>query len=134
MQSFSTASPSAAPSKNLDATIMPIMGDVQAQQVSPRVPLTPDHHGAHRAPYADLGPATADTAAPHVTIVAANPDTVLPGTPLRQVGDFGLDGVELKFAHEAKAAQKDEDQSTLLSDIWRGMMDDVFGPKKNASR
>jgi hypothetical protein len=134
MQSFHSSSPSssAMTASHIDATVIPDMAAFAPAVPSsdPVVPLLPDNYSANGGYNVDSVPEPV-AAMPKSAIVAADPDKVLPGTPLREVREAGLDGVELKFVHEGSGSGPD-DQSTLLSDIWKGMMDDVFGAKKAA--
>ncbi len=100
----------------------------------PRVPLLPDNYSAAHA--ADTSDATVQL--PEVSIVAANPENVIPGTPLSEVEGIGLDGVELKFVHEGRSNRVQELESEgqsggMLRDLWKGMVDDVLGPSKRTA-
>ena len=57
--------------------------------------------------------------------MAANPENVLPAA-LTEVEGIGIDGVELKFAHDEPAAEK---EVGTIGRIWEGMLDSVLGPK-----
>lgn len=92
-----------------------------------RVPLLPDNTSpppGTRLPEALDAP----LAAPQILVVAANPDTVLPAA-LTEVEGMGVDGVELRFAHhgETSDAASVDVQGGMLRDLWKGLMDDVFG-------
>lgn len=93
------------------------------------MPLLPDNYGAAHVPMA-----TEAIAMPEVTIVAADPDNVVPGAPKAGVQGLGLDGVELKFLYdESSQPRQEQDRSGgMIRDIWKGMVEDVFGgtPKK----
>lgn len=96
------------------------------------MPLLPDNYGAaHPAPDADL-----PVSIPSSSIVAVNPDNVVPATPLSSLSGV-LDTVELKFVHEAPApAAAQEESQGMIRDMWKGMVEDVFGsnqavPKSN---
>lgn len=94
------------------------------------MPILPDNYSVHVAQTED-----APVTKPEVTIVAADPDKVVAGTPLSQVQGVGLDGVDVKFAHEGQPQpQGEEHEGGMLRDLWKGMVDDVFGqqaaPKK----
>jgi hypothetical protein len=139
MQSFhsssSTSSPAATAASHIDATVLPDMAafaPAAPSSAEPVVPLLPDNYSANGGYNVDslIEPVAV---MPASGIVAADPDKVLPGTPLIEVREAGLDGVELKFVHERVGGSDEADgQSTMLSDLWRGMMDDVFGAKKTA--
>ncbi|KAJ6440255.1 alpha/beta fold family hydrolase [Purpureocillium lavendulum] len=139
MQTFHSSSPSSSASAaHLDAAFLPSMADLAAPSASaasgPRVPLLPDNYSAAHA--ADNSDATVQL--PEVSIVAADPENVLPGTPLSEVEGLGLDGVELKFVHEGRSRHVQELDSEsqsggMLRDLWKGMVDDVLGsPKRTA--
>lgn len=125
MQTFHSSAPSRAPAGNLDSTVLPPLHTTSfAAEAMPRMPLLPDNYSAFHAE------AEPDAAPAHATIVAANPDAVVPGAPLADLQGVTIDGVELKFAHERSEAR---DDSTMLSDIWRGMVDDVIGDRSKSS-
>ena len=125
MQTFHTSVPSQAPAGHLDATVLPRLHETSTPEPEPFMPLLPDNYGAfHVLETAELKPTTA-------TILAANPENVVPGSPMASIDTVNLDGVELKFAHETPAEQKDE--GSFLGDIWRGMVDDVFGAVKKTT-
>jgi hypothetical protein len=70
-------------------------------------------------------------ARPVISVVAANPDTVLPAA-LTEVEGMGADGVELKFADELHRGKEEESREMgegMLKNIWKGLVDDVFGEK-----
>ncbi|KAM6483431.1 hypothetical protein HDV62DRAFT_327846 [Trichoderma sp. SZMC 28011] len=128
MQTFSSSASSATPSSHLDAAVLPGLGSLSSStsfaDVLPRMPLLPDNYAAaHPAPAADMPVSIASS-----SIVAVNPDTVLPATPLSSLSGV-LDTVELKFVHEEPAAvAQDEGQSQgMIRDLWKGMVEDVFG-------
>lgn len=116
-------------STHIDAAVLPSMsaltGTSKADQ-GPRVPLLPDNYGAA---YGDV---TTETTKPEITIVAANPDQVVPGAPLSGIEGSNLDGIELKFLYDEGSQPKQEEGSGMIKDIWKGMVEDVFGgtPKK----
>ncbi|RCI08504.1 hypothetical protein L249_8823 [Ophiocordyceps polyrhachis-furcata BCC 54312] len=127
-----TASPAQT---TLDATIIPNLflrsESFSAPNSGPRVPILPDNYSVGHGPFVAEDPVQT----PHVSIVAADPENVLPGAPLSGVGGISLDGVELKFVHEHLQSSADEVASGgMISDLWRSMVDDVFGPvKKNTT-
>lgn len=128
MQTFSSSASSATPSSHLDAAVLPGLGSLSSStsfaDVLPRMPLLPDNYAAaHPAPAADMPVSIASS-----SIVAVNPDTVLPATPLSSLSGV-LDTIELKFVHEEPAAvAQDEGQSQgMIRDLWKGMVEDVFG-------
>ncbi|KOS23116.1 hypothetical protein ESCO_003523 [Escovopsis weberi] len=131
MQTFSSSASSssaAATSTHLDATVLPALPvDVDVGAISfaaglPRIPLLPDNYAAaHASPDAD-----APVFIPSASIVAANPDNVIPATPLSEVHSFAIDGIDLSFAHGAQPARPGETQH-MIKDLWKGLVDDVLG-------
>lgn len=87
-----------------------------------RVPLLPDNFATHHTPEVADGP----IAPPQISIVAANPELVSPSA-LTEVEGMGMDGVELKFVHEETSSE--QEQGTLTN-IWKGLVDDVLGSSK----
>ncbi|KAK5663065.1 hypothetical protein OQA88_6481 [Cercophora sp. LCS_1] len=134
MQGFRTSAPKSRPNQftasPLDSAILP---DLSPESSGPdpffiRVPLLPDN----RSPPAGTHlPEAADAPLPRaeISVVAANPDLVLPSA-LTEVEGMGVDGVELKFAHDLHR-EPDEEGQGMLRDIWKGLVDDVFGDKKS---
>jgi hypothetical protein len=90
------------------------------------MPLLPDSYAtAHPAPAADPPVSIASS-----SIVAVNPDAVVPATPLSSLSGV-LDTVELKFVHEPEPAKVDEaggeTSQGMIRDLWKGMVEDVLG-------
>ncbi|KAL7808151.1 hypothetical protein V8C26DRAFT_413715 [Trichoderma gracile] len=132
MQTFSTSSVSSTttPSAHLDAAILPSFTSLSSPSTSfadvvPRMPLLPDNYAtAHPAPAADPPVSIASS-----SIVAVNPDAVVPATPLSSLSGV-LDTVELRFAHEpepVKGAQEQTGSQGMIRDLWKGMVEDVLG-------
>ncbi|EQK98608.1 hypothetical protein OCS_05682 [Ophiocordyceps sinensis CO18] len=134
MQTFcSTASPaSAASSANLDAAVLPSMADLYGSSgpdshFGPRMPLLPDNYSTAHGPTSGDGPVHPPS------IVAADPDNVLPAAPLSDVEGIGLDAVDLKFAHEHHHDQQRDHEGNnggIIRDLWKGMVEDIIGPAK----
>ncbi|KAM3510817.1 hypothetical protein MY11210_005538 [Beauveria gryllotalpidicola] len=129
MQTFhSSASQVGVPPLHLDAMILPSMdfpSSTAAAATGPRVPLLPDNYGAAHAP----APPVPEAAFSKPTIFAAEPDRVTPATPLSAVEGLSLDGIELKFVHDAPAGESSADEhGHMIRDFWKGMVDDVLGP------
>ncbi|RDA90820.1 hypothetical protein CP533_0507 [Ophiocordyceps camponoti-saundersi (nom. inval.)] len=138
MQTFRAAAhnhtaSSPATAQTLDATVIPNLfryESLSSSYSNPRVPILPDNYSVGHGPFVSEDPVRM----PEVSIVAADPENVLPGAPLSGVDSISLDGVELKFAHEhLQSSVADEVASGgMIRDLWRSMVDDVFGPvKKN---
>lgn len=120
MQTFHSSATTSAPVSHLDTARLPsISGDVPGSvDFGIRVPLMPDNYSAHHGPFAS------DTQVSMPSIVAADPSNVVAASALYEIEGINLDGVELKFVHEAQPAPA---EAGMLTDIWRGMVDDVFG-------
>lgn len=141
MQTFHSTAPSAAThasSTHLDAAVIPSMRDLagpSTADVGPRVPLLPDNYSAAHGPTGSDVPVQI----PEIAIVAANPDNVVPATPLSEVQGISLDGVELKFVHEDQHYSPREEESGggggggMIRDLWKGMVEDIIGPTKKTS-
>ncbi|KPM39053.1 hypothetical protein AK830_g7522 [Neonectria ditissima] len=127
MQGFHSSAPSQAPpAAHLDTTVLPPLHPVPVTSEDlPRMPLLPDNYGAYHASLSDAADLTARFRA---TIVATDPDNVVPGAPLAAVEGVTVDGVELKFAHQQPQQEidADTDRSTFMFDMWRSMVDDVM--------
>ncbi|KAL7909061.1 hypothetical protein GGI35DRAFT_452843 [Trichoderma velutinum] len=126
MQTFSSSAASATPSAHLDAAVLPglasLTSSVSFADALPRMPLLPDNYGvAHPAPAADMPVSIASS-----SIVAVNPDKVLPATPLSSLSGV-LDTIELKFVHEESAPVAHDESQGMIRDLWKGMVEDVFG-------
>ncbi|KAI1211763.1 uncharacterized protein F4807DRAFT_418955 [Annulohypoxylon truncatum] len=125
MQTFTTSAPKAALANTttMDQIIFPGSASLDGSRDDPfahlRVPLLPDNSATHHTPDVADGP----IAPAQISIVAANPELVSPSA-LTEVEGMGIDGVELKFAHEE--AQSEQEHGTL-TDIWKGLVDDVLG-------
>jgi hypothetical protein len=66
---------------------------------------------------------------PEIVVIAANPENVQPAA-LTEVEGMGVDGVELGFAHFDNAAETSREPG-MLTDLWKGLMDDIFGAPQN---
>lgn len=136
MQTFhSSTAVSSTPSSHLDAVVL---GAPPVQRATtpdmPMIPIMPDNYtynatAAAAAAAAASSSAAASKAGP--TIVAADPDRVMPSTPLSGVEAAGLDHVELKFVHSPQAPVE---ESGMLRDLWKGMVDDIFGEAPKAAK
>ena len=49
------------------------------------------------------------------------------------VEGISLDGIELKFLYEEGSQSREEAGSGMIRDIWKGMVEDVFGSSKKAA-
>ncbi|CAG9943950.1 unnamed protein product [Clonostachys rosea f. rosea IK726] len=128
MQTFSrSASASTSrPDGNLGTTILPSWDALYSRpsqaDATPMVPIVPDNYGVVNVVV------DAPVSAPEVTIVAVDPDRVSASSPFFEV--TGLDGVDLKFAQQpepTKDTQEDGPSQGMVTDIWKGMVDDILG-------
>ncbi|KAJ9154673.1 hypothetical protein NKR19_g4484 [Coniochaeta hoffmannii] len=137
MQTFTTTSrPSArADSSTIDFAVMPSHESLFPTTASPsptlRVPLLPDAFDvSHAAPDTPDSPIPA----PEISVVAADPDSVMAVSPLTEVEGMGADGIELGFVHGLDAGKKkgEQEEGGMIRDLWKGLMEDVFGEDKKA--
>lgn len=123
MQTFtsSAARPARSDVSTLDYMVLPNLRESQSGFASNvRVPIMPDNYNVQ---HASPEPVAEPLVQGQINVIAADPDTVCVA-PLTEVEGMNLDGVELKFAHEQP---KQEPESGMLKDIWKGLVDDVFG-------
>lgn len=114
---------------SMDFTVLPIMdmGSASDMAHAIRVPFMPDNFTPDRSTLSAEAP-DAPLPAAEISVVAAHPDKVL--SALTEVEGIGLDGVELKFVHERAPATRSSDGHSMITDVWHGMLDDVFGGQK----
>lgn len=134
MQGFRTSAPKPARALHptIDTTRFPdlsALDPVSDPYANIRVPLLPDNAtpgpGARRMPEAVDAPVLRA----EISVVAARPEVVLPAA-LTEVEGMGVDGVELRFAHDLhRAGEEGEVGGGMIRDIWKGMVDDVLGKK-----
>ena len=125
MQGFRTSAPKPArldPSP-IDFAVLPnLVAPAADPYAGIRVPLLPDN--AYPALQRAVEQPDAPLARPEILVVAANPDAVMPAA-LTEVEGMGVDGVELKFAHELDRPV--EKEAGMIRDLWKGLVEDVFG-------
>ncbi|KAB5554606.1 hypothetical protein GE09DRAFT_1222094 [Coniochaeta sp. 2T2.1] len=132
---FTTSSRSQARSdtSTIDYAIMPPSSALYS--VSPntdavlRVPLLPDSFTVtHTTPETHDPPLPS----PEISIVAANPENVLGVSPLTEVEGMDAQGVELGFVHglETQKGGRKEEEGGMIRDLWKGLVEDVFGEEK----
>ncbi|OIW23721.1 hypothetical protein CONLIGDRAFT_719324 [Coniochaeta ligniaria NRRL 30616] len=130
MQTFTTtSSPSArADTSSIDFAIMPSPSSLYTVSSPPtlRVPLLPDSFTLAHAPETLDAPLPK----PEISVVAASPENVLAVSPLTEVEGMGADGVELGFVH-GLGGKEAEAEGGMIRDLWKGLMEDVFGEEKN---
>lgn len=134
MQGFQTsAAPAArsAPLSTMDATILPPMDAAPADSISGlRVPLLPDNFYPDRSSSilaGTHGPEATDAPLAAPVVVAADPGNVY--SALTEIEGLGVDGVELNFAHGEPIMVENHGHG-MIKDMWKGLVDDVFGEKK----
>ncbi|PSR83500.1 hypothetical protein BD289DRAFT_483296 [Coniella lustricola] len=145
MQAFhSTQSPSArAAVPTIDCALLPSMttildadSDAFAQV---RVPLLPDNFAPVRSP-ANFAPEAVDAPLPksEIVVMAADPTSVNAVSALTEVEGMTADGVELRFnVQDARYGSGSGNESDgeyaggMLTDLWKGLVDDVLGSSSN---
>jgi hypothetical protein len=132
MQTFTTHAPNRArlDTSTIDFAMMPSQGSLSSPPLNElagmRMPLLPDNYTTQHAPEV----ADAPLAAPEIVVVAAHPENVVTAA-LTEVEGMGIDGVELKFAHESEPEVK---EPGMLTDLWKGLLDDLAGPGQSSTK
>lgn len=130
MQTFSSAATPNASGKSIDNIVFPGSAVFNGASQDPfsnlRVPLLPDNVMFQHAPESVDSPAIL----PEISIVAASPELVSPSA-LTEIEGMGVDGVELKFIHDAEPAEQEQG---MLTDLWKGLVDDVLGQQSNKGK
>lgn len=130
MQPFtsSAARPAQSDPSSIDFAVMPSRESLEAAEIDPfsrlRVPLLPDNYLARNAPEV----ADAPLPMPEISVIAAHPENVATISALTEVEGMGVDGVELRFAHDEPAPER---EPGMLTDLWKGLVEDVFGEGKH---
>ncbi|RWA09268.1 hypothetical protein EKO27_g5827 [Xylaria grammica] len=128
MQTFATTATPNATATSIDNIVFPGSAVFEGANQDPfsnlRVPLLPDNVAFQHSPESTDGPATVHD----ISIVAANPDLVSPSA-LTEIEGMGMDGVELKFIHDAEPADEGS-----FTNIWRGLVDDVLNQQSNKGK
>jgi len=134
MQTFHHSAPRAtpAPQQTIDHLVLPTsFSSLEEVSYDPythiRVPLLPDTSFPSASV---LQPESTDAPPlkPEILVVASNPELVLPAA-LTEVEGMGVDGVELKFAHEQEQSKDSwEVSGGMIRDMWKGLVEDVMGP------
>ncbi|KAM0333542.1 hypothetical protein ACHAQA_002207 [Verticillium albo-atrum] len=114
MQTFSSLAP-VAPSgtPTIDAALFAFSTPAIPEASYARMPLLPDSFARHLPEAPEARPLE-----PEISVVAADPANVLPVAALTEVEGMGIDGVELRFVHDAVPAQQD---GGMLRDLWQGL-------------
>ncbi|KAM0519742.1 hypothetical protein ACHAP9_006486 [Verticillium nonalfalfae] len=100
----------------IDATLFAFPSSVGAaisDAFYARMPLLPDSFARHRPEAPEARPLT-----PEISVVAADPANALPVAALTEVEGMGVDGVELRFAHDAEPVER---ESSMLRNLWGTM-------------
>jgi hypothetical protein len=140
MQTFniSTTSPRSftpTSSRPVDFTVLPSQDHLyppSASFSSIRVPLLPDNYSPDRSSPA-LAPETPDgpLMTPEIHVVAANPENVV--SAVSEVEGMDSRGVELGFVHALEGVkEKAVEEGGMIRDLWKGLMEDVFGSEQKA--
>ncbi|KAH6655709.1 hypothetical protein BKA67DRAFT_657632 [Truncatella angustata] len=123
MQTFTSSASRPAPSdpSSIDFMVLPGLQEAHSDSTAGlRVPILPDNYLVHHAtPEVVSEPVLQG----QINVIAANPENVSVAA-LTEVEGMTLDGVELKWAHEN---EKQEPEQGMLKDLWKGLVDDVFG-------
>jgi hypothetical protein len=133
MQPFTSSAARAAQAdpSTIDFAVMPSWQSLQDPEVDPysrmRMPLLPDNYLARNAPEVSDAPLPM----PEISVIAAHPEDVATISALTEVEGMGVDGVELRFAHDAPAP---EPEPGMLTDLWKGLVEDVFGESKHKGK
>ncbi|KAF6816650.1 hypothetical protein CSOJ01_02825 [Colletotrichum sojae] len=134
MQTFSSASPhSSLHLASMDFTVLPASYEPIAHNefAGMRMPLLPDSFTVkHQSMYEQTSASASaeEEKMPQISVVAAHPENVTTASAMTEVEGFGVDGVELKWAHEAEPAAEEQHQPGLR-DMWKGLVDEVVGRK-----
>lgn len=130
MQTFTSSASLSARSdvSTIDFAVLPSSESIDPTEADPysriRMPLLPDNFLTSHAP--ETLATDAPLPMPEISVIAAHPENVLPSV-LSEVEGIGMDGVELKWAHDGPAAA--ETEPGMLTDLWKGLVEDVFGEK-----
>lgn len=141
MQTFQTSATKQASrdSSTIDFFFLPQMPmEESSSHFNIRVPILPDteipHHTARTPEILDSA-----IASPEIMVVAHHPEVVIAAAMTEVVGNAGVEeDIEvLSRAAEFKQAWRDsssslKESSSTLKQLWNGVIDDVFGPKRGA--
>jgi hypothetical protein len=140
MQTFHHSAPKPlAPSfTTIDRAILPNLEESNPDPyLHIRVPLLPDNTSPSPLSFRQPEAADAPLPQPEILVVAANPEQVLPAA-LTEVEGMGVDGIELGFVHdlgrEGEGEASFEMGAGMIRDLWRGMVEDVFGSQSQGAK
>ncbi|CRK27072.1 hypothetical protein BN1723_007316 [Verticillium longisporum] len=105
--------PQPQPSKSHPRPLMQTFSSLSAATASPGAPTIDATLFAFPSSAPEARPLT-----PEISVVAADPANALPVAALTEVEGMGVDGVELRFAHDAEPA---EQESSMLTNLWGTM-------------
>ncbi|TDZ15848.1 hypothetical protein Cob_v011143 [Colletotrichum orbiculare MAFF 240422] len=138
MQTFSSASAASSSAfgpSTMDFTTLPFTAEPSPSAnefLGMRMPLLPDAFTVkHQSLYEQQAASVEDlpSSRPEISVVAAHPENVTTAAAMTEVEGFGVDGVELKWAHDEVAPQEQQQQQPGLRELWKGLVDDVVGRK-----
>ncbi|KAM7223364.1 hypothetical protein V8F06_001241 [Rhypophila decipiens] len=136
MQGFRTSAPKPTrlDTSTIDFAYLPNLHQESSYDpyLNIRVPLLPDSKvvPTNRQPEHFDAPLPK----PEIVVLAAIPGTVYTASALTEVEGMGVDGVELRFAHDLEGSSSSNDEllggQGMIKDLWKGLVDDVLGPAK----
>lgn len=115
---------------SLDYAFLPsLSAQITDLYSSIRVPLLPDNYSVDYSALSTHAPEQIDGAVDGANIVAANPDQVTAALS-EVVGNDGLD-VDIGQLTDAfnTGGKEEEEHVNIFVELWRSILDDVFGPK-----
>lgn len=139
MQGFRTSSPltTAPTTSTIDAFILPSLPTEPPTNPFSRlrVPLLPDNYSPDRSATSMHKAEELDTPVPaaEILIVASHPEDVVPAALSEVVGNEGvdIDIEQLTAGFQGVGGEAEEKKEMgMFGELWSGLMDDVFGPKK----
>ncbi|KAF3760585.1 hypothetical protein M406DRAFT_358239 [Cryphonectria parasitica EP155] len=140
MQSFHSTPTATARSdiSTIDFAFLPSLADSSPSADSfaqVRVPLLPDNFAPERPPAIFAPELQGDVPLPRseIIVMAADPASVSAVSALTEVEGMGPDGVELRFDFESRAPAEAEGEYAggMLTDLWKGLVEDVLGGQKS---
>ncbi|KAM7188289.1 hypothetical protein V8F33_010726 [Rhypophila sp. PSN 637] len=137
MQGFRTSAPKPTrlDTSTIDFAYLPNLHQESSYDpyLNIRVPLLPDSKvvPTNRQPEHFDAPLPK----PEIVVLAAVPGTVYTASALTEVEGMGVDGVELRFAHDLEESSSSSNNELLggqgmIKDLWKGLVDDILGPAK----
>jgi hypothetical protein len=135
MQGFRTSAPiqAAHDSSTIDFFFFPeIPPPPPTNPFTIRVPLLPDNYTPNRSPDSGHAVESLDEAVPRpeILIIASHPEDVLPAAMTEVVGNEGVEQHIDELTKSFKSDIDDVKEPGVLKELWTGLVDDIFGPKK----